>query len=70
MNNKVAYGITAVVTALFGVFFIYPAAMVIGEAFYTKETGFTLAFVGQVFTNPVYLEGLWNAFMLGITRGR
>ena len=67
MNKGLAYGITGVVTLLFGVFFIYPAAMVIGEAFYTKETGFTLAFVGQVFTNPVYLEGLWNAFMLGIT---
>ncbi|MDA0768376.1 MAG: iron ABC transporter permease [Verrucomicrobia bacterium] len=66
MNKNLAYGITGVVTLLFGVFFVYPAAMVIGEAFYTKESGFTLAFVGQVFTNPVYLEGLWNAFMLGI----
>lgn len=67
MNTKLAYGITFVVTALFGVFFIYPAAMVIQEAFWVEGTGFTLAFVGQVFTNPVYLEGLWNAFMLGIT---
>ena len=66
MNNKLAYGITGVVVLLFGVFFIYPAAMVIGEAFYSKDGGFTLAFVGQVFTNPVYLEGLRNAFMLGI----
>lgn len=67
MNNRLAYGITGVVVLLFGVFFIYPAAMVIGEAFYSKDGGFTLAFVGQVFTNPVYLEGLRNAFMLGIT---
>ena len=67
MNTKLAYGITAVVTALFGVFFIYPAAMVIGEAFYSSDSGFTLSFVAEVFKNPVYVEGLWNAFMLGIT---
>ena len=67
MNTRVAYTITALVTAFFGFFFIYPAVMVIKEAFYTEESGFTLAFVGQVFSNPVYLEGLWNAFLLGIT---
>ena len=67
MNRKVAIGITVVVAALFGVFFIYPAAMVIREAFYVKGTGFTLAFVGEVFANPVYVEGLWNAFLLGVT---
>ena len=50
----------------FGVFFIYPAVMVLGEAFYSEEAGFTLAFVGEIFSNPLYLEGLWNAFMLGI----
>lgn len=67
MNRGVAYGITAVVTLLFGVFFLYPVTMVLGEAFYSPETGFTLAFVGEVFANPVYVEGLWNAFLLGIT---
>ena len=55
-----------VVVVFFGVFFIYPAVMVLGEAFYTKEAGFTLAFVGEIFSNPLYLEGLWNAFALGV----
>ena len=66
VNQTVARVLTALVVAFFGVFFIYPAVMVLGEAFWTKETGFTLAFVGEIFTNPLYLEGLWNAFALGI----
>lgn len=66
MNQSLARILTAVVVVFFAVFFIYPAVMVLGEAFYTKETGFTLAFVGEIFSNPLYLEGLWNAFALGV----
>ncbi len=66
MNQSLARILTAVVVIFFAIFFIYPAVMVLGEAFYTKETGFTLAFVGEIFSNPLYLEGLWNAFALGI----
>ncbi|MGJ8723276.1 MAG: ABC transporter permease [Roseibacillus sp.] len=66
MNQTVARVLTTLVVAFFAVFFIYPALMVLGEAFWTKETGFTLAFVGEIFSNPLYLEGLWNAFALGI----
>ncbi|MFP6880570.1 MAG: iron ABC transporter permease, partial [Roseibacillus sp.] len=67
MNNRNAIFLTSLVTLLFGVFFIYPVLMVIGEAFYDEESGFTLAYVGEVFANPVYLEGIWNALLLGIT---
>ena len=66
VNQSFARILTALVVVFFGVFFIYPAAMVLGEAFYSQETGITLAFVGEIFSNPLYLEGLWNAFALGI----
>lgn len=66
MNRKVAWALFVGVTLFFGVFFLFPAAMVLKEAFSDGE-GFTLAFVGEVFSNPVYLEGLRNAFMLGVT---
>lgn len=65
MNKTAAYGVTVGVTALFAVFFIYPAWMVLREAF-MNEDGFTLDFVGQVFSDPIYVEGLWNAFLLGV----
>jgi len=56
--------ITLVVCALFAVFFIYPAGMVVGRAVEGAD-GFTLGFFAAVFENPVYREGLWNSFALG-----
>lgn len=67
MNQKLAYALTTTVTLFFAVFFLYPAVMVLKEAFYAKDEGFTIGFVIEVFKNPVYVEGLWNAFLLGIT---
>ena len=56
--------ITLTVCALFGVFFIYPAGMVVRQAFEGPD-GFTLKFFGAIFRNPIYREGLWNSFALG-----
>ncbi|MDP0491456.1 MAG: iron ABC transporter permease [Verrucomicrobiota bacterium JB023] len=41
--------------------------MVMKEAFYSEDGGWTMAYVSEVFTNPLYVEGLWNAFLLGVT---
>lgn len=67
MNTKLAYSLTAFVGLFFAVFFLYPAVVVLKEAFYIEGQGFTFSFVGEVFKNPVYTEGLWNAFALGVT---
>ncbi|MEK7949341.1 ABC transporter permease [Luteolibacter soli] len=66
MNRGAAIAVTAVVTALFGVFFLYPAFSVIGEAFRTPGGGFTMDFIGDIFKSPIYREGLWNALALGV----
>src|SRR5690606_29653102 len=66
MNRGAAIGVTALVTALFAVFFLYPALSVIGEAFRMPGGGLTLDFIAGVFRNPVYREGLWNALALGL----
>jgi iron(III) transport system permease protein len=66
MNPRAAVAVTAIVTALFAVFFLYPAFSVIGEAFRLPGGGFTLDFIGDVFRNPIYREGLWNALALGV----
>jgi iron(III) transport system permease protein len=62
--------ISIIVSALFAVFFIYPAGMVVKQAFEgTRADGshfFTLDYFAAVFRNPIYREGLWNAFALGI----
>lgn len=71
MKRGPAIFISVVVALLFAVFFIYPAGMVVKQAFEYKKiddtTGYTLKFVTAVFENPIYREGLWNAFALGIT---
>jgi len=66
VSRAAAAVVMVVATALFGMFFLYPAFSVIGEAFRAPDGGFTLDFVGDVFRNPVYREGLWNALALGV----
>ncbi len=66
MKDRTAIFVTFAVGLLFAVFFIYPAGMVVRQAF-DGPSGFTLDFIIAVFRNPIYQEGLWNAFMLGWT---
>ncbi|WP_319609281.1 iron ABC transporter permease [Oceaniferula marina] len=66
MNRSVASLITVIIVALFGVFFLYPVGMTLAVAFRNQDGGFTLDYLIGVFRNPVYLEGLWNSFLMGI----
>ena len=70
MKRGPALLITLAITVVFSIFFLYPAGMVVKQAFEgTREDGstfFTLEFLTTVFKNPIYREGLWNAFALGI----
>ncbi len=65
MKRPTAIFLATVVTVLFAVFFIYPEGMIVRQAF-EGSRGFTLDFFAAVFRNPIYREGLWNAFALGI----
>ena len=65
MKRSNAILVTVAVSLIFAFFFIYPALSVVKEAF-QSEDGLTLDFVREVFRNPVYVEGLRNALMLGI----
>jgi iron(III) transport system permease protein len=70
MKRGTAMTISIIVSVLFAVFFIYPAGVVVKQAFeVTRPDGsshFTFEFFSAVFGNPIYREGLWNAFSLGI----
>ena len=66
MRRVPAITITLTVCVLFAVFFIYPAGMVVRQAF-EGPRGITLEFFGAIFRDPIYREGLWNSFALGIT---
>lgn len=66
MNRSIAIFITAAIVAIFSVFFLYPVGMTLAVAFKNENGGFTLDYLIGVFHNPVYREGLWNAFVMGI----
>ena len=66
MKDRYAWSIGVLVTALFGLFFIYPAATIVGEAFSQKGGGWTLDYLWAVICDPVYVEGLTNALALGV----
>ena len=64
MKRGPAWLITILVSMMFAVFFVYPAGMIVKQAFEGPD-GFTLEFIRAVFQNPIYREGLWNSFVLG-----
>lgn len=66
MSKKIAYTITAVVTLIFAIFFLYPVGMTLAVAFQDEDGGLTMDYIIGVFDNPVYMEGLWNAFLMGL----
>jgi len=60
----------ALVYALTATFFLFFFALPIGEtlggAFRQPDGSFTLAYLIEVFRNPIYLEGLWNSVQMGV----
>ncbi len=66
MSKTTAYAITAIVVIVFGIFFLYPVGMSLAVAFKAEGGGLTLDYIMGVFANPVYVEGLWNAFLMGV----
>ncbi len=66
MSRNISIAIFAVTAAFFAVFFVFPIWSTVQEAFRSAEGGFTLAYVGEVFKNPIYLEGLINSLKMGV----
>ena len=65
MSKPVAIFLYAFMILFFGAFFIWPIWQVLEGGFYDAN-GFTLTYVLEVFLNPIYLEGLRNAFGVAV----
>ena len=50
----------------FGLFFFWPISQSVSSAFFTREGHFTMDYILEILTNPIYLEGLGNALQMGI----
>ncbi|TVR52866.1 MAG: iron ABC transporter permease [Puniceicoccaceae bacterium] len=66
MSRSLALTVYGVTLLFFGLFFAWPIWQVIQGGFVDTTGAFTVAYVVEVFINPIYLEGLRNAFMLAI----
>jgi iron(III) transport system permease protein len=61
MPKPLATLVYAFMLAFFGAFFLWPIWQVLQGGFHDAD-GFTLIYIIEVFRNPIYLEGLRNAF--------
>ncbi|MDB6071889.1 MAG: transporter permease, partial [Verrucomicrobiales bacterium] len=59
-----SYGFLLFIMVVMGCFFIYPIFNTLREAFTKPGGGFTMEYVGQIFSNPLYREGLLNALKM------
>jgi iron(III) transport system permease protein len=65
MPKPLAIVLYAFMIAFFGAFFVWPIWQVLRGGFIDAE-GFTLVYIIEVFRNPIYLEGLRNAFGVAV----
>ena len=63
LGPKLVYAFTAV---FFLLFFALPIWETLGGAFRNPGGGFTIAYIVEVFRNPIYLEGLWNSVLMAV----
>jgi iron(III) transport system permease protein len=66
MSKKLSIIVFAVTALFFFFFFLWPIAETLGGAFFGADGRFTIAYVIEVFRNPIYLEGLWNSLLMGV----
>ena len=66
MSRRFAFFVFLAMAAFFACFFVMPIWSTLRAAFFDADQHFTLDFVWEVFRNPVYREGLWNSFAVGL----
>jgi len=66
MSTTLARIVFLLTAVFFGLFLIWPVFETLRGAFTGPGGAFTLAYTVEVFRNPIYLEGLWNSFLMGI----
>ncbi|HEY2572784.1 MAG TPA: ABC transporter permease subunit, partial [Verrucomicrobiaceae bacterium] len=66
MSRRVALSVFAAMTVFFVCFFVGPIWSTLKVAFADSDGGFTLDHIWDVFRNPIYRQGLWNSFLIGV----
>jgi iron(III) transport system permease protein len=66
VSKSVSRLILLLTGAFLGVFLVWPVVESVLGAFAGPAGGGTMAWLLEVFRNPIYLTGLWNAVLMGI----
>lgn len=66
MSRPLSIAVFALTSLFFFFFFLWPIAETLRGAFVTGSGQVTLDYIFEVFRNPIYLEGLWNSFLMGV----
>ncbi|MFV0415569.1 MAG: ABC transporter permease [Chthoniobacterales bacterium] len=66
MSRQFSIIIFALTSLFFFFFFLWPIGETLRGAFVGADGKFTLAYIAEVFRNPLYLEGLWNSLLMAI----
>ncbi|MFP6873830.1 MAG: iron ABC transporter permease [Verrucomicrobiales bacterium] len=63
MSKPIAYIVFITTAIFFALFFLWPILTTVQEAF-VDDGHFTFDFVRHIFVDPLYIEGLFNAFLI------
>jgi iron(III) transport system permease protein len=67
MSKKFSIFVYAITLLFFACFFLLPVTETLRGAFFDQDGRFTIAYIAEVFRNPIYLEGLRNSFILAVS---
>jgi len=66
MGRKLTIATVSLTSLFFLAFFIWPIFESVRGALFDLDGNFTLEFIAEVWRNPIYREGLFNAFSLAV----
>ncbi len=66
MSHSLSRFVFLLTAAFFALFFAWPVVETLKGAFVGADGKFTWDYIAEVFRNPIYLEGLWNSFQMGL----
>jgi iron(III) transport system permease protein len=67
MSKNFSIAVYAITLLFFACFFLLPVTETLRGAFFDQDGRFTLAYITEVFRNPIYLEGLRNSFIVAVS---
>ncbi|HWA24487.1 MAG TPA: iron ABC transporter permease [Lacunisphaera sp.] len=67
MSQNLARSIFVLTIVFFGAFFLWPILQILKGGFIDADGKLTFAYLGNLLTDPIYLGGLANSFLLALT---